>query len=721
MADTTSGKVFDVLDEFFQHEQIGHNNLGLYLRNIYKYDELIDLNSTRQIICGSTVDGTFSAKVKLLQSEKEFSELNIDIDIDVLINRYMNFLQESNCVEDIAEYPGFVYLIGTPGEDNYLYYLRYVPNKYNKLCLSSKATKYQFLQDEDDPIIASTLSTGLNLASVKMTFKNGLFDVNIDFVPAMAFYGWPNIASRKCIRKKHCPLNCDIDTIYHAVPKPYSDLDSDRDVQWRYSFSVEETLLIQAMSDNQWKCCYMCKRLFFNHIVSKTISTYHLKTIVLWKCESVPSHIWDHNLGRCVILIIDELIHAFASHRLPHYFIPEQNLLQYLPSESVTEVSKELLQLREKLMDDRNLGRCRISFIDEEINDLGNILLSPYFVHESVNNHLTNLAANILSWTNSTELFKERTRLINELCLRDPNKYPCSHGMFSLPFLFWALQYRTNINMGVHNDSIKIGWWPFAFQKIIFHLVKLISDVIDKSLHFELYLKRMYIGLMNENTADDILKEGTESSLKTFYMRLAMVWFNSGHTNFEESTCKDSLTKLDRYYDWNEFRFLHNFNELRNQFMKSIDDTPVINIDSIIPDLHFEWNLIELYITLANVILDTGLAYKECMIHELRQARKDINSVTEEEKEQMGKITDKYTFYFRALINIVKSQMDELKTENYSLSEYLHILQIVIGDKIGKPPNVTRLIENLKDHEELLKLLPNLLTGCYGIFLQKID
>ena len=45
MADTTSGKVFDVLDDFFQNEQIGYNNLGLYLRNIYKYDELIDLNS----------------------------------------------------------------------------------------------------------------------------------------------------------------------------------------------------------------------------------------------------------------------------------------------------------------------------------------------------------------------------------------------------------------------------------------------------------------------------------------------------------------------------------------------------------------------------------------------------------------------------------------------------------------------------------------------------
>ena len=112
---------------------------------------------------------------------------------------------------------------------------------------------------------------------------------------------------------------------------------------------------------------------------------------------------------------------------------------------------------------------------------------------------------------------------------------------------------------------------------------------------------------------------------------------------------------------------------------------------------------------------------KECMIHELRQARKDINCVTEEDKEEILKITDKYTVYFRALINIVESQIDELKTENYSPSEYLHIPQIVIGDKIGKPPNVTMLIENMKDHEELLKLLPNLLTGCYGIFLQKID
>ena len=519
----------------------------------------------------------------------------------------MNILQESNCIEDILGYPGCVYLIYTLEEDNYFQnHLPCILNKCNKLCVSGKAIKYQFLQDEDDPKIASTLSTSPDHASVKMTIENGFFHVNIDFVLSMAFHGWPNIAS-SCIKKRHYPLNCDIDQIFHVVPKPYSY--SDKDVQWRYSFSVAETILVQAMSDNQWKCYFICKRLFFNHIVSKAISTYHLKTIVLWKCKSVPSNIWDNNLGRCVILIIDELIHAFASHHLPHYFIQEQNLLQNLPSESVTEVAKELLQLREKLMDDKNVGRCRISFIDEEINDLGTNLLSQYFVNESVNNHLANLEADILSRTAGTKLFIERARFSNELCLIGPNKYPCYHGMFSLPFLFWALQYRTNINMG-RNNSQTFGWCYSAFQELIFHLVKLISDVIDNALHFELFLKRMYIELINEITENDILKQGTEINLKTFYMRMAMAWFNRGHTHFVENICKDSLTKLERYYDWNEFMFEHNFSELRNQFMKSLDETPEINIDSIIPDLHFERNLKELYFTLANVILDTGLAYK---------------------------------------------------------------------------------------------------------------
>ena len=492
-------------------------------------------------------------------------------------------------------------------------------------------------------------------------------------------------------------------------------MDSDRDVQWRYSFSVAETILVQAMSDNQWKSYFICKRLFFNHIVYKAISTYHLKTIVLWKCESVPSDIWDHNLGRCVILIIDELIHAFASHHLPHYFIQEQNLLQNLPSESVTEVAKELLQLREELMDDRNLGRCFITLMDYQIHNLGSRLLSHYFEHLTLHNVLPNMEADA-----GIELFEQRARLANELCLRDPNKYPCYHGMFSLPFLFWAQQYRKNKYMQ-RSCSRTIGWWSVDFLEISFHLVKLISDVTDNILHFDLYLKMMYIKWMNDITDAGLLKPDQKLDLNKLYIRLALALFNKDQTNFQETTGEDiSLTKLESYYDWNYVNFSHNVDELCNQVHKNLHDTPVVNQEDIIPDLHFERDLKELYLTLAGVILDTALTYKECMIHELRQVKNDINCITEKDKEQFNKITNKFTMYFSALISIVESQMDELKTGNYSPSEYLHILQIVIGDKLGRPPNVTRFSENIKDHEEILKRLPILLTGCYGIFLQKV-
>ena len=174
MADTTSGTFFGVLDQFFKKEQIGNNNLGLYLRNIYKYDEPIDLNSTKQIICGSTVDGTFDAKVKLMPNEQAFPELNIDVDLDVMLCHHMNFLQESNCVKDIPGYPGFVYIIGTPGKDNNcLSHLHYVPNKYNKLCLSGKAIKDLFLPDEDELA---------KFCFSEDDHQNGFFNVNIDIV-----------------------------------------------------------------------------------------------------------------------------------------------------------------------------------------------------------------------------------------------------------------------------------------------------------------------------------------------------------------------------------------------------------------------------------------------------------------------------------------------------------------------------------------------------------
>ena len=381
MPDTATGKEFDTLDEFLDRTHIGPHNMGLYLRSICKSNDLHPhIIKSSRIFCGSVVDGSMDAKVK----GNNLSPVDIDMHAQYLID------QDSFNIEDVPDNPGYVYItkpLGTQlaAEDHVLYY-----EKYNKMCLSSIFIKTQFARQTKqkhsdichidttprdasvtlqlhDSVQIEKEKTSRNPDSVECAGTETLDLGNIDCVFAIPFWGWPKIAKSWLLRQRHWPepkivLMCATRG-YHLIPKALVDTD----VEWRYSFSVAETILMHSMSDNQWKCYYICKSLLSKNIVSHALTTYHLKTVLFWKCESLPSFMWNQNLGKAVVSIIDDLIHAFASQHLPHYFIQEQNLLQKLPLEAVKGVVKELLHLREKLTSKLEIGNSEKSTLYDGI------------------------------------------------------------------------------------------------------------------------------------------------------------------------------------------------------------------------------------------------------------------------------------------------------------------------------------------------------------------
>ena len=59
------------------------------------------------------------------------------------------------------------------------------------------------------------------------------------------------------------------------------------------------------------------------------VSTYHLKTIFLWACETISSEQWNSVRGwaKCFLYLLDQLIICLEHTSLPSYFIPQCNLL----------------------------------------------------------------------------------------------------------------------------------------------------------------------------------------------------------------------------------------------------------------------------------------------------------------------------------------------------------------------------------------------------------
>ena len=126
----------------------------------------------------------------------------------------------------------------------------------------------------------------------------------------------------------------------------------DPDAEFRFSFSVAEFILFHALSADQKKCFIAFKalvkyRIYRSEIITKNeidLNTYHLKTIFLWTCETIPADQWKTTNGwaRCLLYMIDQLYSCLKSRKLPGYFIPESNLVDSieLPKAFFSEIRK---------------------------------------------------------------------------------------------------------------------------------------------------------------------------------------------------------------------------------------------------------------------------------------------------------------------------------------------------------------------------------------------
>ena len=134
-------------------------------------------------------------------------------------------------------------------------------------------------------------------------------------------HGWP---SKELI--KQCK---SLGFILVSACHPASD---EKQFQWRISFSFQERLLVTQFNSVQLKCYILLKiikkELIQQYIKEDTLTSYHLKTCMLYILENTTSELWvPENLVGCLIMCLRQIHLWIRDETIPNYFIPGENML----------------------------------------------------------------------------------------------------------------------------------------------------------------------------------------------------------------------------------------------------------------------------------------------------------------------------------------------------------------------------------------------------------
>ena len=158
-----------------------------------------------------------------------------------------------------------------------------------------------------------------------------------DTVVALACTDWPECAQEWLSRRrihgwpsKELIKQCkSLGFIVVFACHPASD---EKQFQWRISFSHQERLLVTQFNSVQLKCYILLKiikkELIKQYIKEDTLTSYHLKTCMLYILENTPTELWvPENLVGCVIMCLRQIRLWIRDEKIPNYFIPGENML----------------------------------------------------------------------------------------------------------------------------------------------------------------------------------------------------------------------------------------------------------------------------------------------------------------------------------------------------------------------------------------------------------
>ena len=153
-------------------------------------------------------------------------------------------------------------------------------------------------------------------------------------------HGWPGKPLLENVTNAGC----------HILPEgePLSD---HKDIEWRWSFVVVEKELSHDMGEPMLACMYallLLKRLVWKEEnglnLSSAFSDESIRTACLWVCESSPRE--GVSVMRLCNLILDWLVTCFRDNSLPHYVMPECNVIGHVPQAVCEKICGQLAEIQ---------------------------------------------------------------------------------------------------------------------------------------------------------------------------------------------------------------------------------------------------------------------------------------------------------------------------------------------------------------------------------------
>ncbi len=224
--------------------------------------------------------------------------------------------------------------------------------------------------------------TGPSLCSAGSELKMPSI-VDQDFVPALWSPVWPKQAREWLTRTRPSgwPSAQLIDEIRSlgclavATAHPRS---SNRDAEWRLSFSIAEKRLATTLLPCH-RQCYMLLKLMSQIELQcpKVLSSYCLKNILFWTMEKIPESQWldrVNGTGKCFLALLDRLLGCLVARNLPHYFNPGNNLVSHVNARTLQDVAKKVSEVRRDpikfVLDFDRIYRFQFSSQDMRLEDL---------------------------------------------------------------------------------------------------------------------------------------------------------------------------------------------------------------------------------------------------------------------------------------------------------------------------------------------------------------
>ncbi|VDI77216.1 Hypothetical predicted protein [Mytilus galloprovincialis] len=193
--------------------------------------------------------------------------------------------------------------------------------------------------------------------------------------------GWPSTSLLEQTLKVPCLL----------TPK-YCPFSRNPDIEWMFDFSFPETFLLKDNISKEQKYCFHVFKLLIDFHTGrrKELTTFVLKTIFLYTLEVIPCQQWETCPSACMLYMTETLLSSLKEKKIPHYFIPENNIISHLSGTILYQLIEKVNIVREfpimsVILMAESHGLMTTYVTDQIIEDL-NHLSDVSNIHDSVLN-----------------------------------------------------------------------------------------------------------------------------------------------------------------------------------------------------------------------------------------------------------------------------------------------------------------------------------------------